>query len=225
MKEEDTIYRVFRTLPDFIRDRHIRLTRTEEATEKPDLSKTSVSKRNDFLAAMKDVRPMAESKGRVPERAKRGFPRPDQKAGDRDMHGIMEDGYAFNVVNLPEYMEGYMDGVSPLTLEKLRRGEYSIQGILDLHGLSVAEAKESFEAFVDDALHNQVRCIKVIHGRGLKSRSGPVLKERLKEWIIRAMHRKWVVAFCSSRMTEGGPGATVILLRAEAKKKRLHIFG
>jgi DNA-nicking Smr family endonuclease len=52
-----------------------------------------------------------------------------------------------------------------------------------------------------------------------------VLKEKLKEWIVRAMHRKWVVAFASSGMAGGGPGATTILLRTRALKKRLHVIG
>ncbi len=225
MKEEDTIYRVFRTLPDFIRDRHILLTRAENSPEKPEPPKTAVSNGNDFLLAMKDVKPIGEGNGRIPERARRGIPRTDRRAGDPDMYGTLRGGEAFNVVNLPEYMEGYVEGTNPLTLEKIRRGEYSIQRVLDLHGLSAQEAKESFEAFIDDALRKQVRCVKVIHGRGLKSRNGPVLKEKLKEWIVRAMHRKWVVAFCSSQMTDGGPGATVVLLRSKAKKRRLRIIG
>jgi DNA-nicking Smr family endonuclease len=52
-----------------------------------------------------------------------------------------------------------------------------------------------------------------------------VLKEKLKEWIVRAMHRKWVVAFASAGMADGGPGATTILLRTRAQKKRLHVIG
>jgi DNA-nicking Smr family endonuclease len=74
-------------------------------------------------------------------------------------------------------------------------------------------------------VQSQICCVAVIHGRGLKSRSGPVLKEKLKEWIVRAMHRKWVVAFSSSKMSAGGPGATIMLLRARAHKKRIHIIG
>jgi DNA-nicking Smr family endonuclease len=70
-----------------------------------------------------------------------------------------------------------------------------------------------------------VRCVKVIHGRGLKSRNEPVLKEKLKGWILKAMHRKWVVAFASAHMRVGGPGATDILLREQPRKKRLHIIG
>ena len=141
------------------------------------------------------------------------------------MEETLDEGYAFNVINLPEHMEGHADDMNPLSLEKLRNGEFSVQKVLDLHGLSVGEARDSFNAFIRDAIQSHVNCVKIIHGRGLKSRQGPVLKKKLKEWIVRAMHRKWVVAFSSAKMKEGGPGATIILLRTTARKKRLHIIG
>ena len=141
------------------------------------------------------------------------------------MGEVLKDSSPFNVINLPEYMEGYVDDINPLVIEKLRNGEFSVQKVLDLHGLSAEVACEAFHAFLGEAVHARLRCVKVIHGRGLRSRQGPVLKEKLKEWIVRAMHRKWVVAFASSRMADGGPGATTILLRTRAQKKRLHVIG
>ena len=141
------------------------------------------------------------------------------------MEEILEEEHSLNVVNLPEYMEGYVDDLNPLVMEKLRNGEFSVQMVLDLHGLSADDAHDTFRTFIHDAVQSQVCCVRVIHGRGLKSKSGPVLKEKLKEWIVRAMHRKWVVAFASSKMSDGGPGATTILLRARAQKKKLHIIG
>jgi DNA-nicking Smr family endonuclease len=59
----------------------------------------------------------------------------------------------------------------------------------------------------------------------LKSKEKPVLKERLKSWILKAMNRKWIVAFSSCKMCDGGPGATYILLRKTPKKNRIHILG
>lgn len=141
------------------------------------------------------------------------------------MDEILKEEHTLNVINLPEYMEGYVDDLNPLVMEKLRNGEFSVQKVLDLHGLSADDAHDVFRSFIHDAVQSQICCIKVIHGRGLKSRSGPVLKEKLKEWIVRAMHRKWVVAFSSSKMSAGGPGATTILLRTRAHKKRIHIIG
>jgi DNA-nicking Smr family endonuclease len=137
----------------------------------------------------------------------------------------IQDKRRLNVTNMPEYMVGYAEGTSPITLEKLKNGEFSIQKNLDLHGLSIEDAKLAFEEFIGDSIKEGLNCVKVVHGRGLKSKSIPVLKESLKIWIIRAMNRKWVTAFSSARMCDGGPGATYILLKKIPVKKRILIFG
>jgi DNA-nicking Smr family endonuclease len=141
------------------------------------------------------------------------------------MEAVLEGNVPLCVINLPEYMEGSVEGTHPFVMDKLRGGEFSVQKALDLHGLSANEACDAFHAFLADAVRSRLRCVRVVHGRGLKSKGGPVLKEKLKEWIVRAMHRKWVIAFASCRMAEGGPGATTILLHTKAHKKRLRIIG
>jgi DNA-nicking Smr family endonuclease len=149
--------------------------------------------------------------------------------GENDPRHLLEKAVAdkrkLNVTNMPEYMEGYAEGINPVTLDKLKNGEFSVQKILDLHGLSIDEAKISFEGFIADAVKTGLNCVKVVHGRGLKSKSIPVLKENLKAWVIRAMNRKWVTAFSSARMCDGGTGATYILLKKTPVKKRIHIIG
>jgi DNA-nicking Smr family endonuclease len=148
---------------------------------------------------------------------------------ENDPRHLLEEAVAdkrkLNVTNMPEYMEGYAEGTNPVTLDKLKNGEFSIQGILDLHGLSIEDAKTSFEDFITGSIKTGLNCVKVVHGRGLKSKSIPVLKENLKAWIIRAMNRKWINAFSSARMCDGGPGATYILLKKNPVKKRMHIIG
>jgi DNA-nicking Smr family endonuclease len=148
---------------------------------------------------------------------------------ENDPRHLLEEAVAdkrkLNVTNMPEYMEGYAEGINPVTLDKLKNGVFSVQKILDLHGLSIDEAKISFEGFIADAVKTGLNCVKVVHGRGLKSKSIPVLKENLKAWVIRAMNRKWVTAFSSARMCDGGTGATYILLKKTPVKKRIHIIG
>ena len=122
-------------------------------------------------------------------------------------------------------MEGFVEGINPITMEKLRRGEFSVQKILDLHGYSIDDADELFQIFIKDTVREGLKCVKIIHGRGLKSKGAPVLKEHLKTWIIKAMHRKWVLAFSNAIMSDGGPGATYILLKKNPVKKQIHIMG
>jgi DNA-nicking Smr family endonuclease len=228
MKEEESIYRVFRELAAFIRAHpaappEVRAPAAPVATPEPGAKPPDEYEA--FLEAMKDVRKVDRDNERVPGPARdAGAARP-RGSETRIMAEMLKDSSPFNVINLPEYMEGYVDDMSPLIIEKLRNGEFSIQKVLDLHGLSSQVACEAFQAFLSEAVQSRLRCVKVIHGRGLRSRQGPVLKEKLKEWVVRAMHRKWVVAFASSGMADGGPGATTILLRARAQKKRLHVIG
>jgi len=177
-----------------------------------------------FLSEMKDVTQIYQNKVRVPD-SKKDHPCRSPGVADQIMNAALEGKYGLNVVNLPEYMEGYIDDLNPLTMEKLRNGEFSVQAILDLHGLSANDADGAFAAFIVQSIQRRIRCVRIIHGRGLKSTRGPVLKRKLKEWIIRAMHRKWVVAFCSPRMADGGPGATTMLLRSRPEKQKLHIIG
>ncbi len=225
MKKDDSIYHVFNDLPDFIKDHRIR-TDKEEPAEVPAPKPPVPDEQDEFLDAMRGVRKVDRKKQRLHRKAAHVIQAGPTTGNETHlMDETLKEGHAFNVVNLPEYMEGYVDAVSPLVMEKLRSGEFSIQKVLDLHGLSAHDAYEVFQEFMEEAVHSQIRCIKIIHGRGLKSKGGPVLKEKLKGWIVRAMHRKWVVAFASSKMSAGGPGATTILLRTRADKKKLHIIG
>ena len=226
MKEDETIYRVFQHLAGFVREHHIQLTGTTRCGA-PDPSATNrpaFSDLDHFLLEMKDVTQIDQDKARIPD-PRRDRPREGRRMVSHVMDIALDEKCGLNVVNLPEYMEGYIDGLNPLTMEKLRNGEFSVQSVLDLHGLSVSGANDAFGAFIGHSIQRGVRCVRIIHGRGLKSRKGPVLKENLKEWIIRAMCRKWVVAFCSPKMADGGPGATTILLRLRPEKKKLHIVG
>ncbi|NBT74369.1 MAG: DNA mismatch repair protein MutS [Betaproteobacteria bacterium] len=106
------------------------------------------------------------------------------------------------------------NGVSSDTLRRLRRGHWTIQAELDLHGLRTDEAREVFAAFIRDCQKRDRRCVRVIHGKGLGSVGGePVLKNKVKAWL---MQKDEVLAFCQASAHEGGSGAVVVLLRASS---------
>lgn len=87
----------------------------------------------------------------------------------QDMKKILEkaieDNDAFNVTNLPEYMEGYIEGINPVTMENLRNGEFSVQKVLDLHGCAIDEARQRFGSFIRDIIRSGLNCVKVIQRR------------------------------------------------------------
>ncbi len=105
------------------------------------------------------------------------------------------------------------DGIGADTLRKLRRGHWVIQAQLDLHGLRRDEAREALAEFLRQATRRGLRCVRVIHGKGLGSvNKEPVLKGRVRNWLAQ---KKEVLAFCQARAADGGSGALVVLLKAQ----------
>lgn len=101
-------------------------------------------------------------------------------------------------------------GVQDSVLRKLRRGQYRVQGEIDLHGLTVLEAKQALREFVAHAVADGARCIRVVHGKGLRSgHRGPVVKNAANSVLRRTGA---VVAFVSARQVDGGTGALYVLL-------------
>jgi DNA-nicking Smr family endonuclease len=102
-------------------------------------------------------------------------------------------------------------GVQHRLLKKLRRGQFSVGAELDLHGHRAVEARELLVAFLKDCRTRDVRCIRIVHGKGLRSPGGiPVLKEKMDRWL---RLRDEVIAFCSTPPGDGGTGAVYVLLK------------
>ena len=103
-------------------------------------------------------------------------------------------------------------GVSRQVLRKLRSGAWVIERELDLHGLDRHQAREALTEFLASCRRRGVRCVRVIHGKGLGSKNRePVLRTKVKNWLVQ---REEVLAYCQARPVDGGSGALVILLAA-----------
>jgi DNA-nicking Smr family endonuclease len=101
-------------------------------------------------------------------------------------------------------------GIQDTLMRRLRRGHYRVESELDLHGLTLPEAKEQIRSFVARSIARQARCVRIIHGKGLGSGPrGPVLKHAVNV-ILRRFDA--VLAFCSARQVDGGTGAIYVLL-------------
>jgi DNA-nicking Smr family endonuclease len=102
--------------------------------------------------------------------------------------------------------------LGPDVLRKLREGRWSIQRQLDLHGLRTDEAREALGRFIREAHQHGLRCVRVVHGKGLGSPGRmPVLKSRVHRWLVQ---KHEVMAFVQARPADGGAGALVVLLRS-----------
>ena len=102
-------------------------------------------------------------------------------------------------------------GLGTDVLVKLRRSHWAVQAVIDLHGMTAAEAHDALADFLLDARSGGLRCVRVIHGKGLTSRNRePVLKGKVRRWLS-----QWddVLAYCEAVRHAGGSGAVIVLLR------------
>ncbi len=100
--------------------------------------------------------------------------------------------------------------VGPDVVTRLRRGHWSIQGQIDLHGLRRDEARESLAHFVRDSKRRGLRCLRVVHGKGNGSPGRqPVLKGKAQKWLAQCAE---VIAFAQASGPQGGAGALIVLL-------------
>ena len=136
------------------------------------------------------------------------------------LHALASGKARFDVTCTGEYLEGNAIPLDPTTLKKLKAGEFTTQAYLDLHGHTKDKARSALNSFLTNAHAMGNRALLVIHGRGLKSSEGPVLKEFVVKWLTTGNLSHLVLAFCSARPCDGGTGALYVLLRRRPKKSR-----
>ena len=127
------------------------------------------------------------------------------------MDSLLEDLSEFDLLETGEHLSYTQPGVQRSVLRKLKSGRYSIQSEIDLHGLTVNEARQELSDFLKAAQERRHLCIRVIHGKGRKiADRTPRLKPAVNQWLQR---NKRVLAFCSARINDGGTGAVYVLLK------------
>lgn len=164
-----------------------------------------------FRQAMSGARRLQHDKVK-PHRSK---PRPYPQQRQLDEQRVLAESLgpppdAFDVETGEELLY-CRNGVQNSVMRKLRRGHYRLEAELDLHRMTAAQAHLALIDFIARCRRRELRCVRVIHGKGLGSKDRrPVLKGRVNQWL-----RQWndVLAFCSARPCDGGSGATYVLLR------------
>ncbi|MBI5741081.1 MAG: Smr/MutS family protein [Nitrospirae bacterium] len=170
-----------------------------------------------FRNAMQDVREIREFRELAVSQRKTVLPcRFKNSSGDEDavkaLEEIVNGRRPVSLSDTQEYVEWVNKDYGEDIIKKLHRGLYSVQDCLDLHGIVVEEGKKEVENFFRESLMKGYRCIKIIHGRGLRSVNGPVMKQSLVTWLLRR-YRKNIVAFVTARQCDGGLGAVYVLLK------------
>jgi DNA-nicking Smr family endonuclease len=164
-----------------------------------------------FREAVRDVKPL-EQRARAPLAPRKPPARARFTAADRAMVLVESlQGFAESeITDSGDEISFRRNGVQDQVMRRLKRGEYRVEDVCDLHGLRVEEAKAALREFLADALARQLRCVRIIHGKGHGSGNrGPVLKTAVN-MILRKTGP--VLAFTSARRVDGGTGAINVLL-------------
>ncbi|NMM20091.1 MAG: DNA mismatch repair protein MutS [Rhodoferax sp.] len=172
------------------------------------------SEKNLFILAAGVVKPLPE-KRRVLLKKEPVAPRPMQYEQDEKavlIEAISDEFDVGTLLDVDDLLSFRRPGIGPDVTRKLRRGDWSIQRQLDLHGLRRDEAREQLSFFIREAHKHGIRCVRVVHGKGLGSPGkAPVLKSRVHSWLVQ---KQEVLAFVQAKPADGGGGALVVLLMA-----------
>jgi DNA-nicking Smr family endonuclease len=172
----------------------------------------------EFVDAVKDVTPLAAS----PRAQHARPPHPPQPLSrlrdDKEVlaASVSDDVDHESLLDSDESLQYAAPGIGPDVLRRLRRGEWTLQAQIDLHGHRVDEARVALAEFLRDSVKRGLRCVRVVHGKGLGSLGKvPVLKGKVRHWL---RSRDEVIAFCQARAADGGAGAVMVLLRPCTQK-------
>jgi DNA-nicking Smr family endonuclease len=176
------------------------------------VSEDEEAERELLRRAMRGVRPLA-APGRVPPARRRPpararFARAERAAVLRES---LEPPPRELDIQPGDALQFRRSGVSEQLLRRLRQGEYRVEAEIDLHGLGLVEARARLRAFLLACAARNLRCVRIVHGKGLRSgQRGPVLKRAVDALLRRA---ELTLAYTSAGVRDGGTGATLLLLR------------
>ena len=172
-----------------------------------------IANKNLFASSVGIVQPIL-NKPKVLSKTKQPEPNPVQQK--RDDAAVMRESLSdeFDVeslLDIDDSLSFRRPGIGTDVTKKLRQGIWSIQKQLDLHNMRTDEARQALGAFIRESHKIGIRCVRVVHGKGLGSAGKePVLKAKVKSWLIQ---KQEVLAFVQAKPAEGGAGALVVLLK------------
>lgn len=172
-----------------------------------------------FQRAMEGITPLEDNRTKIMRRpVNKGsspdeLPDPSIRAREY-LSNLVREPAAWDISFSDEYMEGAVSGVGPKVMKRLKRGEFSIQDYIDLHGLTKKEAESVVNDFIVKSHQKDYRCVLIVHGRGLGSADHqPAIKTELPVWLRRGALKRIVLAFATAQPYDGGAGAVYVLLR------------
>jgi DNA-nicking Smr family endonuclease len=161
-----------------------------------------------FREAMRGVKPLVQSNKVAPPPRRTTRPAKKTVFAETNSPDTFSDFEKFDPVSSEELIAFHRPGISDKTLRKLRAGQYNVEAILDLHGMTAIEARGSLHHFLVRCQKRKARHTLIIHGKGLGK---PILKNKLNHWLRQT---EIVLAFCSATAKDGHSGALYVLLKS-----------
>jgi DNA-nicking Smr family endonuclease len=186
--------------------------RASQATAQVKLARQAATDKDLFVRAAGAVKPLPDQR-KVLHKTEQKMPPAMQYQKDEKVvlkEAISDEFDVLTLLETDEHLSFRRPGIGTDVTRKLRRGDWSIQRQLDLHGLRRDDAREALSIFIREAHKQGIRCVRVVHGKGLGSPGKvPVLKHRVHSWLVQ---KNEVLAFVQAKPADGGAGALVVLL-------------
>jgi DNA-nicking Smr family endonuclease len=172
-----------------------------------------------FHQAMKGTRPLHHKHKKVQLKPFPSSP-PPKKPAETETPRLKEPETPPSSVSADSFLFYHRSGISHHILRKLRKGQYNVEAVLDLHGFSVEKAGPAVSRFLQRCLYKGCRVVLIVHGKGQRRQSQasqpPVLKNKLNQWL---RELRYILAFCTASPQHGGSGALYILLQRATEEK------
>jgi DNA-nicking Smr family endonuclease len=178
------------------------------------LAKKRHEEKEVFSLAVGRVKPLPhKGQAHLPRSQPAPIPAQQQLDEQKVLQETMSDEWdTSSLLDTDEALSFRRPGIGVDVTRKLRKGDWTVQAQVDLHNLRTDEAREALGQFVRESYKQGLRCVRVVHGKGLGSPGKvPVLKNKVHSWLIQ---KNQVLAFVQATPSQGGAGAVVVLLQA-----------
>lgn len=185
----------------------------ERAAQRAEAARAADRERRLFELSVGTITPLA-AHARAPQHRVLPQPVPLQREADERLvmqQALSDDFDVESLLETDDSLSFRRPEINDEVLRKLRRGHWSLQAQLDLHGLRRDQAREALGTFVQDCARRGLRCVRVVHGKGHGSPGRePILKAKVRRWLVQ---KEQVLAFVQARASDGGSGALMVLLQ------------
>jgi DNA-nicking Smr family endonuclease len=170
-----------------------------------------------FQEAVKGTKPLKQAKDRVRPTPPKAPVRVRKKSEEPDFTNMLDESADLAFVDGEQSIHFHRPGLQNKILRNFRKGQYNIEAILDLHGMTVEKAQHAVDTFLRQCIRDDSRVVLIIHGKGHHGQH-PTLKNKLNYWL---RNIKYVLAFCSATYTHGSRGALYVLLKRRKEENLL----